>query len=349
MRNFFSIFVIALFLIVLPVQAATKTPATWKPATPEGYTQISWVKAKGIASFIKAPSGSGYTDYLTLIYLPYNQIKFVVSSTPRVDWGPGKGPFDSELVRDWAFPKMAIEQTKKANPNLQFMWNVPFFNSTLVTTDLSLALKSEDASGTYITSGSRPDADANQARRMLIINNTTGVAQVTDFDEAVFISTSSGDQAVEGFAPSVTSKGTDSGTERLFLGVKPGGKELVIYCSKGASPQEASAALVAAGVSVENQLQADGGSSATCAYNLPGQYFVEPGRMLPHLMGAFTVLYRAKITTDGLNVRGGAGTKYKSVNKLKSGTVITVYEEKTGWVRISDQNEWVFAQYIKKI
>lgn len=349
MKKFLYTFAVVFFLITLTVEAgAATTQAVWKPKTPEGYVPISWVKAIGVASFAKAPSGNGHLDYLTFIYLPNNQIKFVVSSTPRVDWGPGKGPFDSELVRDWAFPKMGVEQAKKANPNLQFMWNVPYFNTTLATTNLSLALKSTDASSTYITSGSRPDKDINQDRRMLIINNMAGTGQITDFDEAIFISTSS-DQAVEGFSPFVTYKGTDVGTARLFLGIKPGNKELVIYCSQGASPQEASDALVAAGVLVENQMQADGGTSATCAYNLPGQYFVEPGRMLPHLMGAFTILYRGKITTNDINVRNGPSTKNKILAKLKKGAVVVIYAEKNGWAKISEQNQWVSTQFIKKI
>lgn len=354
MRKFLYIFLTGFFLILLSAQvhaATVKAAATWKPTAPDGYTLISWVKAKGVATFMKTPSGNGYIDYLTEIYLPYNQVKFAVSSTPRVDWGPGKSPFDSELdVHNWAFPKMVVEAAKANNPNMQFMWNVPYFNTTLLTTDLSLALRSADSSSTYITSGSRPDSDVSQDRRMLIINNAAGTGQISTFDDQIFINTSTGDQAVEGFSPLVTYKGADEGTARLFLGMKPNGKELVIYCSQGASPQEASDALSAAGVPVDSQIQADGGNSATCAYNLPGQYFVEPGRMLPHLMGAFTILYRGKVTTEGVNVRTGPSTKNVIVTKLKKGAPVIVFTEKNGWVKISDlNNEWVLASLIKKI
>jgi rhodanese-related sulfurtransferase len=182
---------------------------------------------------------------------------------------------------------------------------------------------------------------------MLIIDNVSGTAHISDFDEKTFIN--SGDQAVEGFGPFVTTKGTDAGTARLFLGTRAEGKELVVYCSRGATPEEARNALIAADVSVENQLQADGGTSATCAYNLPGQYFVEPARTLPYLMGAQSILYRATPTTDGLNVRTGPGTNFPSVRKLSKTTPVLAYQEKNGWVRISNNQEWVSAKLLKKI
>jgi len=349
-KYFFAAFFLALIVPVAASAAIKTASSAWKPKTPEDYAAISWAKAKGVATFMKAPSGNGYLDFLTEIYLPYVQVKLVASTSPRLDWGPGADPFATDTVRDWAFAKMEVEQTKQANPNMEFLWNVPFFNATLTTTDLSMALKSEDASSTYITSGSRPPEDVDQERRMLIVNNVMGTATITDFDPGLFMSTSTGDQAVEGFAPDVTYKGTAEGTARLFLGVKPGGKELVIYCSQGASPQEASDALNAAGVPVESQMQADGGTSATCAYNMPGQYFVEPGRTLPHIMGAFSFLYRGKTTTDGLNVRGGPGTKYPILEKLPKSQPLQIFAEKSGFAKISsERNEWVSLAYIKKV
>lgn len=319
----------------------------WKPTTPDGYKQIDWVKGRGIATFMKAPSGNGYLDFLTVIYLPYNQVKLVSSSTPKQDWGPGKPPFDAtSSVHDWAFTKMMTEETKVANPDMKFFWNMPYFNVEIPVTDLSLSLKSEDETGAYITSGSRPDPDLATARRMLIVNNSAGTSSIREFDENAFMT--EGEQAVEGFDPTVTPKGSDPGTSRLFVGVKPNGKELVVYCSQGATPSEASEALANAGVPVENQMQVDGGTSATCAYNLPGQYFVEPGRTLPHLMGAIPLIARGTVTQKTLNVRNGPGTKYKITRTLISKEPVMVFESKNGWFRISKNNEWVLGSYIKQ-
>lgn len=336
-----STLVIALFALPTPSLAAE-----WKATTPEGYTPITWVKARGVASFMKPPVGNGYLDYLTVIYLPYTQVKLVASSSERLDWGPGVAPLDTAEVRDWAFSKMVAEKTKLANPDMKFMWNVPFFNVTLPTTDLSLGLKSEDATSPYITSGSRPEFDTTEARRMLIVDNKAGTANITDFDAETFLE--SGDQAVEGFSPTVISKSGGVATARLFLGVKPGGKELIVYCTQGATAEQASEILVSAGVPLENQLQADGGTSVSCGYNLPGQYFVEPGRTLPHLMGAFPLVYRGTTINSTLNVRKGPGTSHAVIRSLTKGSKVEVYQEKNGWARISNNQEWVLAKYLKK-
>lgn len=400
-------FLILSLLFCAPVVAATtktasaKAPAkpkVWQATAPEGYESIDWVKMRGIASFAKAPENNGHLDYLTFIYLPYNEIKIVTTNTPRVSFGDAVYPFgeapvtatssnsesnndysdyydeytaseDADLanattsteeiatttkqtdegLKNWAFTKFQVERIKKQNPDMKFMWNAPFFNMTINPTDLTFALKSTDASSTYITSGARPTNDTDAPRKMLIINNQTNLAQIVDFDKNLFISTSTGDQGFEGFSATTKIKGVDYNTERLFLGVKPGNKELVVYCSRGARPEEASAALTAAGVPVENQLQADGGNSATCAYNLTGQYFVEPGRSLPILVGAFPFLYSAQISTDNLNVRDLPSTKGKSLKKLKLKTVVKIYEEKSGWGRISQNQEWISLAYVKKI
>lgn len=340
--------------LVLPGQlnaATAKTPApkAWSAATPDGFLPLTWAKARGISSFYKPQTGNGYLDYLTVIYLPYAQIRLIASSTPQISWGVAKSPFDltgQPIVSNWAFPKMVTEQAKSLNPDAQFFWNMPFFNINGTTTDLSMALKSTLGPNPYITSGSRTDFDIGQNRRMLIIDNDKATAQIADFDSSTFLA--SGDQAVEGFAPSVTVKGDGDGTARSFIGVRAKGKELVIYCSRGASVEEATTALLAAGVPPESQLQVDGGASATCAYNLPGQYFVEPGRMLPHLMGAYPFLFRGTITTEGVNVRTGPGTKNKSIAKLAKGAPVIAYEEKNGWVRINQSQQWVFKSLIKQ-
>ncbi len=121
----------------------------------------------------------------------------------------------------------------------------------------------DDDKAILIDGGSRPDFDIAQSRRMLIIDNQKMTAQIADFNETTFLS--SGDQAVEGFAPSVVINGYGDSSARLFVGVRAEGKELVIYCSRGAYVTDASNALLAAGVPLENQMQADGGASATCA------------------------------------------------------------------------------------
>ncbi|MCX6780418.1 MAG: SH3 domain-containing protein [Candidatus Magasanikbacteria bacterium] len=356
MRKLFSFLMVAsLLLASSPVLAKVAPP--WQATTPAGYTAMNWVKERGVSSFMKAPTGNGYLDYLTFIYLPYSQINFISSSTPPVSWGPAKAPFDeidpalsTTTLQDWAVPKMVAEQMKIDNPNVKFLWNVPFFNITVPTTDLSLGLKNTSASGTYITSGSRPDSDMAQARKMLIINNEKFTGQISDFDENAFVSTSTGDQAVEGFSPfTFKSDGNGGATARLFLGIKNDGKELVVYCSQSATVSEASQALLDAGVPVENQMQADGGGSATCAYNLPGQYFVSPGRTLPYLMGATPILYRATVTIKDLNVRNAANAKGAVVRRLAKGVTVTIFQEKNGWARISEKQEWVSVSLLKKM
>lgn len=266
-------------------KAKQKIPPAWPPVTPPNYTPIKWVKARGVISFTKAPDENGFSNYLTFIYLPYNKIIFITSSSSRVAWATGTPPLDNEKISNWAFPKMAVEHAKENNRRASFIWDVPFHNVTIRTTDLSLALKSSDAQGAYMTSGSRPPNDMLQPRRLLIINNKKSLAKIVDFDPTIF--QNEPDQIVEGFAPQVVPTGANTTSARLYIGVKPNHKTLVVFCSRAASPEEASEALSEAGVPLENQLEGDGGGSTTCAYNLPGQYFVEPGRMLPHLMAAF--------------------------------------------------------------
>jgi rhodanese-related sulfurtransferase len=342
-RILLPILLLAVFFLT-PVNAASTKE--WKPITPKDYTAIDWAKGRGIVSFTKAPENYGHLDFLTFVYLPYAEVKFIASTTPKQDMGPGKDPFMDPLVHNWAFSKIMTEAAKRWNPEVKFMWNAPYFNTNIEITDLSLSLKSRDTFGAYITSGSRPDFDMAEARRMLIINNASGTARIAEFDAEQFMT--EGDQAVEGFDPAITNKGSNGGTARLYLGVRPGGKEIVIYCSQGATPAEAVEALQLAGVPLQEQMQVDGGDSATCAYNLPGQYFVEPGRSLPHLMGAVPLVYRGYTTTAGLNVRKGPGTKYTAVRKLPLKEQVLVYEKKSGFIRIGE-GEWVSESFVKKV
>lgn len=348
----YPIILIFLASIFVPTQAnaATTAPQTWTATKPNGFRALTWAKARGISSFYKPQKGNGYVDYLTVIYLPYAQIKLIASTTPQTSWSEAKSPFGlhgQPFVSNWVFPKMVTEYVKEQNPRAHFFWNMPYFNITSTSTDLSLALKSTLGPSPYITSGSRPDTDVAENRRMLIIDNNKATAQITDFDVTTFLA--DGDQAVEGFAPSVTIKGDDSIIARLFVGVRKQGNELVVYCSRGATVDEAINALIAADVPIENQIQVDGGASATCAYNMPGQYFVEPGRMLPHLMGAYPHLFRGTIINEGVNVRVGPWITNKSIAKLSKGTAVTAYEEKNGWVKIDEQAaKWVLKTLIKQ-
>jgi uncharacterized protein YraI len=339
-------------LTLLAMIAATSlfpstTKAAWTPTIPPEYTSISWVGGHGVKTVIKVPENSGYIDYLTIIHLPEVQIRLLTSSTPKTLVGEATAPFPEEHAENWSFAKTTVEKFKTAHPQMTFLWNAPFFNVNMFMTELSLSLKSSDADGPYITSGRRPGFDMEQPRKMLIIDNSRGSAKIMDFDESIFIN--EGDQSFEGFAPLSTPSAKGEQAARVFLGVRENGTELVVFCSRSASLEEASAALRNAGVAVEHQMQADGGGSATCAYNLPGQYFVEPNRSLPHVMGVFPRLPKGSVTIDKLNVRSGAGTTHTALRQLPIGTEVTIYEEVNGWYRIHEtKSEWISAQYIKK-
>jgi uncharacterized protein YgiM (DUF1202 family) len=65
-------------------------------------------------------------------------------------------------------------------------------------------------------------------------------------------------------------------------------------------------------------------------------------------MGAVPLLFRGVITTNDLNVRSGPGVKFEILEKLKKGSEVTVLEESKGFLRISDGDQWVSKQYVKK-
>jgi Bacterial SH3 domain len=355
-----------IFFAISAAPALAATKATWKPAAPSGYTAINWASAPGIASFFKAPADNGAIDFLTRIYLPQNQINFIISTTTPIDLNSaasssaagtatsspllranaGTAPTDISTFDDLSFKRIGAEAAKTLDPSIKFLWDVSFFNMKPVYSDLSLAVKYTFGATTTITGGSRSAPDMQQQRRMLIINNQAGTSSIKDFDSAAFTG-NTGDQALEGFAPTVAkTDNSTAGASRLFLGVSNDGRELEVYCSQLATVKEASDALTAAGVPVDHQLEADGGASAACGYNLPGQFFVEPTRSLPLLMGAKTILARAKVTAKLLNVRSGPSTKYPIVTKLPKGTAVLADEENNGWYRIG-LGEWISKTLIK--
>ena len=367
MKKIYFCLLIISVLAASPVLAAKKAttakPAVWKALTPEGYTAITWAQAPGIASFFKAPKDNGATDYLTRIYLPQNQIDFIIAPAVPADPNtatpaqPAPPPVENinSVTPDIAtfpnllFTRLVAEGAKSITPAIKFLWDAPFFNMQTGSSELSMAVKYSTGGTTTIASGSRSASDMAKPRRMLVINNNTGKATIKDFDSNFFVDNKNGDQALEGFSPAVVkSDGPGGGASRLFLGVSDDGKELVVYCSQLATVDEASSELTLAGVSIDHQLEADGGGSAACGYNLPGQFFVEPIRTLPLLMGAETILLRGTVTLESINVRGDPSTKKPIIAKLPKGTTVRVYEEKNGWYRIGDK-QWILKSLIKKI
>jgi len=383
MKKYFSFLLIVVALVVAPTLAAAKTATVaatkaWKPVAPKGYSPIDWAKAPGIASYYEAPSDNGAIDFLTRIYLPQNAIGFILSVDPTANQAapaaninasvpvaptataPGAtinvdtstapvvpNPTDMSVYPNLSFSRLVAEAAKAIDPSFKFIWDAAFFNMRPVSSDLSMAVKFTGGGATAVSSGSRSDADMSLPRRMLLIDNKTGKASIQDFDAAVFADPKSGDQAIEGFTPAVVkTDGPTGAASRLFVGVSNDGKELTVYCSQSATVKEASDALAAAGASIDHQLEADGGASAACGYNLPGQFFVEPTRTLPLMMGAKTIVKRGVVAGASLNVRSGPGTKYPIVAKLAKNDPVIAYGELSGWYRIGD-GQWAIKTLIK--
>jgi len=338
-------------LLIIFALVATPVWATWQPTTPTDYSPITWAKAPGIASFFKAPQDGVAIDFLTRVYLPQNEIKFIVATTtpttlPKDETATAST--DLKAFPNLNFERFSAEEAKTLSPKIKFLWDAPFFNMKSPASDLSMAVKYSTNNSSTISSGSRSIPDMTESRRMLVIDNKTGKAVIKDFEPTFFADEKNGDQAIEGFGPTVGK--SDSGSTaaaRLFLGVSDDGQELVIYCSRLATIKDASEALITAGISMDHQLQADGGGSTACGYNLPGQYFVEPIRTLPLMMGAETIT-RGTITTKIINVRSGPSLKDSVVTQLNLGDVVRIYSEKNGWYRIGE-GQWAFKPLIKQL
>jgi len=356
MKKLLVLSLIIVSLSATPAFAAAKKTVVaakpaWKAVTPTGYSPISWASAPGVASFFKPPADSGAIDYLTRINLRQNLINFIVSpdAAPVVKTPTAPDATTGEIAAypDLSFKRLGAEASKAIDPAIKFIWDAPFFNMGAVMSDLSMAVKYTAGGKTVVSAGTRSASDMALPRRMLIVNNQTGKAMIEDFDQTVFTDPKSGDLALEGFSPAVVkTDGPTAAASRLFLGISNDGQELAVYCSQSATVNEANDALVAAGVAPNNILEADGGGSAACGYNLPGQFFVEPTRTLPLLMGAKNILKRGKITSTTANVRSGPGTKYPIVSKLLKDDAITALGELNGWYRIGD-GEWVIKTLIK--
>lgn len=65
--------------------------------------------------------------------------------------------------------------------------------------------------------------------------------------------------------------------------------------------------------------------------------------------------YKAKVTTDVLNVRAGAGTNYKTTTQVKKNEVYTIVAEKSGagstkgWGKLKSGAGWVSLDYMKRM
>ena len=55
-----------------------------------------------------------------------------------------------------------------------------------------------------------------------------------------------------------------------------------------------------------------------------------------------------RVTTDGLNVRNGAGASFTAVGKLDKGDTVQIFEEKTGWLRIGT-GRWVSERFVEAV
>lgn len=62
-----------------------------------------------------------------------------------------------------------------------------------------------------------------------------------------------------------------------------------------------------------------------------------------------TLGYKVKITASVLNVRAGAGTKYKINTQIKKNEVYTIVEEYNGWGKLKSGAGWISLKYTKKV
>lgn len=58
---------------------------------------------------------------------------------------------------------------------------------------------------------------------------------------------------------------------------------------------------------------------------------------------------KVKVTTKTLNIREGAGTKYKINGVVKKNEVYTIIEEKSGWGKLKSGAGWISLKYTKEV
>lgn len=59
--------------------------------------------------------------------------------------------------------------------------------------------------------------------------------------------------------------------------------------------------------------------------------------------------YKVKVTASVLNVRAGAGTKYKAVGTVKKGEVYTIVKTSGKWGKLKSGAGWICLDYTKKV
>lgn len=80
------------------------------------------------------------------------------------------------------------------------------------------------------------------------------------------------------------------------------------------------------------------------------------GTVAPKYVSAYTTkkqaafkAYVVEINTSALNIRAGAGTKYKINGVVHKGEAYTIVEEKSGWGRLKSGAGWIQLSYTKKV
>lgn len=59
--------------------------------------------------------------------------------------------------------------------------------------------------------------------------------------------------------------------------------------------------------------------------------------------------YIVQVAADRLNVRAGAGTKYKVTAIIKKNQLYTIVDEKDGWGKLKSGSGWISLAYVKKV
>lgn len=55
------------------------------------------------------------------------------------------------------------------------------------------------------------------------------------------------------------------------------------------------------------------------------------------------------VTASKLNVRKGPGASFGISSALSAGAMVNIFEEQTGWIKISANNEWITDRYIIRV
>lgn len=59
--------------------------------------------------------------------------------------------------------------------------------------------------------------------------------------------------------------------------------------------------------------------------------------------------YAVKVTANALNIRDGAGIKFRVIGLLNKNVVRTIVEEKDGWGKLKNKSGWIKLEYTQKI